>query len=449
MKPIISSFFDIYKIGPGPSSSHTIGPMKAAYHFIKSLKDISNIDKATHFKILLYGSLSATGKGHFIDKAIVAGLMGFKPEDCDIKKFLKFFEKGDEIYEIKINKKKIILDFDSLCFEEIHHLFPFANTMIIRLMSKEKILLEKEYYSMGGGFIKCKTEEEKILLDVKYKYSNMKNLMQILKDENISLVNLLIKNEKKITNKSEREIFKSLSNVMNNMMDSVKRGLKAKGYLPGILKLQRRAKAIFEKSKKRNKLEKSLSFLHAYSIAAAEENASGHVVVTAPTSGSCGIVASLLYFLKKDLKIDDKILKEGLIVAALIGFLAKQNASISGAEVGCQGEVGIASSMGAAFLAYVNNYPIEVIEMAAKIPIEHFLGLTCDPICGYVQIPCIERNAIGVSIAYSAYVLASNGDYKKQKVSFDQVLGIMLKTGKDMCLKYKETSKGGLALLKF
>ena len=450
LEHITTSIFDIFKIGPGPSSSHTIGPMNAAHDFRHSILKLpkETLNKATHIEVHLYGSLSATGKGHGTDRAILAGLFGDKPETCDIKRMLCFFE-NDDSYEIDLNGKIIPFDYDCFFYEEIHHLFPYSNTMILELVSRDKTLLEKEYYSIGGGFIKCKGEEEKKRPVPPYPYCNMNDLKKVLNENNISLSKLMIENEKALTGRSEEEIYTQLDRIIGVMEQSVDRGLVTEGALPGRIQLMRKAPALYKLAQEEKDLDvpdRFLIFIDAYALAASEENGAGHMVVTAPTSGASGVIPSLIYLLKKYFYMKNDLISEGLLAAAAIGFIAKHNASISGAEVGCQGEVGVAAAMGAAMVAHIDKVPINVVENAAEIALEHQLGLTCDPIDGYVQIPCIERNAVAAVEAYNAYLLATAGDPKKQKISFDQVVEVMLQTGKDMCLKYKETSRGGLAL---
>lgn len=451
MDIITTSVFDIFKIGPGPSSSHTIGPMSAALHFRKKMMELPAdlIQKATHLQVHLYGSLSATGKGHGTDKAILAGLLGYEPATCDVKSMLSYFSKEDDVYDININGKSVFFDYNSFSFEEIHHLFPFSNTMIIQLYTKDKIILEKEYYSIGGGFIKCKDEEEEKRPIPPHSYSNMNQLKELLIKKDLSLTDLLIENEMALTGRSREEIFAKLYRIIDVMDQSVIKGLNTEGVLPGSIKLNRKAAVLHRIALEEEIIDvpdRFLIFLDCYALAAIEENAAGHLVVTSPTSGSSGVIPGILALLRHYFHTDDSLICEGLLAAAAIGFIAKHNASISGAEVGCQGEVGVAASMGAAMLAHIDRCSIKVIENAAEIALEHQLGMTCDPIAGYVQIPCIERNAVAAVEAYNAYLLAAAGDPEKQKISFDQVVEVMLQTGRDMCLKYKETSRGGLAL---
>lgn len=449
MDYITISIFDIFKIGPGPSSSHTIGPMRAALNFRKAVEKLNiEVTSSLFIDVHLYGSLSATGKGHGTDRAILAGLMGSDPQNCNTELLKSYFEHGDERYCIDMDGKKILFDYDSFHFEEIHHLFPYCNTIILQLKSKDRILLEKEYYSIGGGFVITKGEIEAKNPVLAYPYSNMAQLKEQLFDNNLNLKDLMIANEMALTQKSKEEIREALLQIIETMEQAVNRGISTSGFLPGPLKLERRAKTVYEMALRSTEpSEKFLLLLDAYALAASEENAAGHMVVTAPTSGACGVIPAIVMLLKHYFCYDLDKISEGLLAAAACAFIAKHNASISGAEVGCQGEIGVASAMGAALLSYVKGASIDVIENAAEIALEHLLGLTCDPVMGYVQIPCIERNALAASGAYNAYCLASSSTWKR-KISFDQVVNVMLQTGKDMCLKYKETSKGGLALCK-
>ncbi|MFH1305484.1 MAG: L-serine ammonia-lyase, iron-sulfur-dependent, subunit alpha, partial [Candidatus Omnitrophota bacterium] len=250
-----------------------------------------------------------------------------------------------------------------------------------------------------------------------------------------------------ISGMCEHDVARKLDEILAIMETAVNRGIHATGRLPGPIGLERKAAGLYEKARSgKAGPDKFFVFLDAYAMATAEENAAGSIVVTAPTSGSAGVVPGMIYLLKHHFNASRELLHEGMLVAAVIAFITKHNASIAGAEVGCQGEIGVASSMAAALLAHVNGQEINVVENAAEIALEHHLGLTCDPVRGYVQIPCIERNAVAAVEAYNAYLLASSGDPKKQKISFDEVVEAMLKTGRDMSMKYKETSEGGLAV---
>jgi len=446
--PIITSIFDIFRIGPGPSSSHTIGPMEAAFRFRRLMEELPDekLQTATHIEVHLYGSLSATGKGHGTDRAVTAGLLGWRPETCDTKALSTLLDNKTGIH-VKIKNFTIPFSGDNIHFDEIRHSFPFSNTIILRLKSHERTLTKKEYYSIGGGFLRCKDEPEPKQPRLPYAYSNMAELKKILNTENISLDELILRNEKAVSGKTRTHIFSEIEEILSVMERSVETGIKTKGKLPGPIGLARKASELYKKGLSlKNAPDRFLVLLNAYAMATAEENAAGHLVVTAPTSGSSGVIPGVLYLLKHDLKKSTPVLRKGLLAAAAIGFIAKHNASISGAEVGCQGEIGVASSMAAALLAHVNGQTLERLENAAEIALEHHLGMTCDPVKGYVQIPCIERNAVAAVQAYDAYLMASTGDPEKQKISLDEVIEAMLETGRDMSKKYKETSDGGLAV---
>ncbi|MBN1915154.1 MAG: L-serine ammonia-lyase [Parachlamydiales bacterium] len=450
MSIICTSLFELFKVGPGPSSSHTIGPMKAGLHFRKLVEKLPDdtLEHGSRIEVHLFGSLSATGKGHGTDRAVTGGLLGWTPETCDADALQQLLSKEHEEYVISIRSKKIFFKSKHIFFDKIKHPYPFQNTLIIKLMGERKVILEREYYSTGGGFLQVKGEPPKAVNKPQYPYSNMAELKKILEQQKISLRDLMMTNEQSLTGLSWEEIDKKLDHIIDVMEHAVENGLKKEGLLPGPIRLHRKASTLYKMAQS-SLLEipdRFFVFLDAYALAASEENAAGNLIVTAPTSGSSGVIPALLYSHKHYLKKENRILREGLLASAAIGFVAKHNASISGAEVGCQGEIGVAASMGAAFLSKIAGCSIQVIENAAEIALEHNLGMTCDPIGGYVQIPCIERNAVGAIDAYNAYLLASTGDPKKHKLSFDQVVQVMLETGRDMSTKYKETSKGGLAL---
>ena len=449
MNAITTSLFDMFKIGPGPSSSHTIGPMRAAYHFWEFINKLpeAKTQNADRIEVSLYGSLSATGKSHGTDRAIAAGLLGWQPESCDSLALSELLQAPSQRYTIRLKNRDIPFQGSQIRFAEIQHPYPFQNTMVFRLFSGDRVLAEKECYSLGGGFIKVKGESEEGRSDPLYRYANMTEFIALVTERKIRLPGIMLKNEAAITRTTPKMISEKLDQIITAMIESVERGLKAKGTLPGPIGLARKANILYHRRKRPGFFPgQTLTALSAYALAAAEENAAGHRVVTAPTLGSAGILPALIYALRKNFHLPQERIREGLLAAALIGFIAKQNASIAGAEVGCQGEIGVASAMGAALLAYVNKHNIRTVANAAEISLEHHLGLTCDPVGGYVQIPCIERNAIGAVHAYSSYLLAMVGDPGKQKVKFDQAVQAMLETGRDMSTKYKETSRGGLAV---
>lgn len=396
----MESLKELFKIGYGPSSSHTMGPQRAAEQFLKRNSDANN------FEVELYGSLAATGHGHLTDYIILKTL----GDKCNV-----------------LFKPEII--------KERH-----TNAMKFTSYDKNGVKTDEAlYYSVGGGTI---LEEGKFNLNKieVYKEKNFKEIMNWCERNNKTLPEYVEYNEGK-------EIWEYLKTVLNEMKESVERGLKAEGLLPGKLKLERKAKKYYEKFRKSGLQDRLEGRVYSYALAVSEENASAGKVVTAPTCGACGIIPSLLtaYKITKDLTEEE--LLEALAVAGILGNVVKKNASISGAEVGCQGEVGVACSMGAGMVTYILDGSLDQIEYAAEIGMEHCLGMTCDPICGYVQVPCIERNAIysakAIDCAY--YSLMSEGEHL---VSFDEVIETMMETGKDLRSEYKETSLAGLAKVK-
>lgn len=450
-EPITTSIFDLFKIGPGPSSSHTIGPMKAAYDFLQRAKALPELQltEPLQIKIHLYGSLSATGKGHGTDRAVIAGLLGWLPETCEPNAFTALLKNPDDVYPISIHGKPTTLKAKSVIFERGRYDSPHPNTLVFQLLSNSAIILEEEYYSVGGGFIQRKGEDTQAATNKvpTYPFSTMDELMEQLVKNKLSLTDLMIANEMALTGLIRKEVYQKIDDILETMHKAVKRGLRHKGVLPGSIKLRRKAPILFEQAKSHASATDSfMVFLNAYCMAASEENAAGNIVVTAPTSGASGVIPGITYLLRNHYHYDKQKLREGMLAAAAVGFLIKHNASISGAEMGCMGEIGSASAMAAAMLAYCAGRSIETVEAAAEIAIEHHLGMTCDPIGGYVQIPCIERNAMGAIKAYNAYLLASSGNTGYQKISLDSVIKVMRATGKDMSKKYKETSQAGLAL---
>jgi L-serine dehydratase len=450
--PITTSIFDLFKVGPGPSSSHTIGPMKAAYLFWQDLCGLPAeiAQRAQIIRIHLYGSLSATGKGHGTDRAIVGGLLGWQPPTCDPKALNQLMRQESDVYFVQFQQQQIAVSARSLVYHRGKTDFPHPNTMILQLLDvNEGVLLESEYYSIGGGFIQQKGKAPEGTTDrsPKFPYATMEELKAHLKGSRLSLSALMIQNEMAISGLPEKEILRRIDQIVDFMHKAVKRGVKSKGILPGNIHLQRKAPILYQQAKNHASTTDSfLIFLNAYCLAASEENAAGNIVVTAPTSGASGVFPGLTYLMKHHFHYSPQKMRDGMLAAAAIGFLVKHNASISGAEMGCMGEIGTASAMGAAMLAYAAGGNIEQIEAAAEIGIEHHLGMTCDPIGGYVQIPCIERNAMGAAKAYNAYLLAMTINPKMQKISFDSVIKVMRATGRDMSKKYKETSEAGLAL---
>jgi len=452
MSDIQLSVFDLFKVGPGPSSSHTIGPMKAGYDFIKTVRMLpaETLSKASGLVVHLFGSLSATGKGHGTDRAVLAGLLGHAPESC-LPEFL------DELAaeplaqrSMDLGAHSLMLNANNVVFDAIEHNFPFNNTMVIRLTgpdAKEAPLFEREYASVGGGFIQIKGEPEKPRGAPAYPYGTMEELKKQLAENDLSLHRLILENEMAVTGADEKEIVAGLDTILHVMDAAVSAGLSAEGVLPGSIGLARKAKQILKRSQSRRYPQETIiSQLCAFAFAASEENAAGHIIVTAPTCGSAGIIPAMARIMRTRLALSEQCIREGLLAAAAIGFLAKHNATIAGAEGGCQAEIGVASAMAAAMLAHATGYGVHVTENAAETALEHHLGMTCDPVAGYVQIPCIERNAMSVVKAFTAFVIATDELPGQHKVGLDQAIAAMMATGQDMSCKYKETALGGLAV---
>lgn len=446
--PIKTSVFDLFKIGPGPSSSHTIGPMKATRDFLHRLRALPAECHSKHntLKVHLYGSLSATGKGHGTDRAVLAGLLDWVPEATDPISFATLWN-SDSNYTVKVaDDVRIPFNEKDIIFDEVITDYKFSNTMVCvyQHLGGE---LRMQYYSVGGGFIEWEGYELPPTGEPPYPYSTFEELLEQLNSSGLGLAELLLENEKAISGMTEKDISTKLDHIVNTMISAVNRGLVTLGTLPGSIQLKRKSHKVMDKAKSLNsRQDKFLRLLNAYCLAASEENAAGNIVVTAPTSGASGVIPGILYMMRHHYKIKKENLREAMLVASSIGFLVKHNASISGAEAGCMGEIGTASGMGAAMIAYLKKEDIRTIEIAAEIAIEHHLGMTCDPVGGYVQIPCIERNAVGGVKAYNAWLLASSGVNDTQVISLDRVIRVVRDTGRDMSKKYKETSQGGLAL---
>jgi L-serine dehydratase len=447
---ITTSIFELSKIGPGPSSSHTLGPMKAGLDFRQALDGLSRgiIENASGVEFRLYGSLAATGRGHGTDRALLAGFLGQTPTTCPPDFLQGLLQREDETYEVELEGRRLSVGAKNIVFDAISHEKPWSNAILARLLDKEDaVLFEREYYSVGGGFIEYSGQERRDAGDPEFEYSDMRSLKEHLTRNDIRLHELVLANETAVTGATGKTILKRLDRVLEVMRDSVKRGMADDSPLPGPLELRRKAPAYLKRAGKvRHEANKFLLVMNAAAHAAAEENAAGHVVVTAPTSGSAGVIPAVMHILETRFGTSDGDLRKGLLAAAAVGFLVKHNAGIAGAEMGCQGEIGTASSMAAAALCYARGYRFQVTENAAEIALEHHLGLTCDPVAGLVQIPCIERNAMGAVKAYNAFLLASLGDPTLHKVGLDAAIRAMALTGRDMCAKYKETSQGGLAL---
>ena len=453
MAAINLSVFDLFKIGPGPSSSHTIGPMKAGYEFLRFVRELpaGTLSAAARIEIVLYGSLSATGRGHGTDRAVLAGLLGQTPEHCP-PAFLDDLARTPQTPRcLDLGPKRLALSAQNVVFGPVEHDFPCNNTLILRLLGppgSATPLAERVYCSAGGGFVQYSGQPAEARGLPAYPYANMAGIKRLAAEHGIGLHKLMLENEMAVTGARQEAVMAGLDAVLAAMDAAVTAGLAAEGILPGPLGLKRKAKRLFERSSrsKRQPHDSALTRLIAFAFAVAEENAAGHVIVTAPTCGSAGIVPATARFMRTSLELSGQSIREGLLAAAAVGFLAKHNATIAGAEGGCQAEIGVASAMAAAMLAHGMGFGVRVVENAAETALEHHLGMTCDPVGGYVQIPCIERNAMGAVKAYAAYLIASDEMPAHHKVGLDQAIEAMNATGRDMHCKYKETAQGGLAV---
>lgn len=449
MNAITTSVFDLFSIGPGPSSSHTIGPMRAAHDFLERVRALPAADlaRADALSVRLFGSLSATGDGHGTDKAVLAGLLGHLPESVPQELLDDLLEHPADRRPLPVQGASLELGPQTVVFDALEHGYPYNNTLMLALTAGGETLLEMEYYSTGGGFIQYRGWTEPDLGTPPHPFETMAQLKQQLTTKGLRLHELVLENEMALHGRSRREIFDQLDRIARAMENAVRRGCETEGVLPGCIGLARKAPILVRRAREsQHSSDRFLMLLDAYAMAAAEENAAGHLVVTAPTSGSSGVIPSILYALHNHMGIDRQAIREAFLTAAAVGFLVKHNASIAGAEVGCQGEIGTASAMAAAMLASAKGERFQVAENAAEIALEHHLGLTCDPVGGYVQIPCIERNAMGAVKAYNAYLMATLGDPSTHVIDLDKAIWTMNQTGRDMHCKYKETSLGGLAL---
>jgi L-serine dehydratase len=445
------SIFDLFSIGIGPSSSHTVGPMIAAHQFVNHLK----LDNIQRIQVKLYGSLALTGKGHATDLAILNGLSGYLPDTVVPEEMKPLAQKIEQEQKIHINQQKW-LPFDiknDLLFLQKEVLPKHSNGMSFHAINEcgDEVFSEI-IYSIGGGFIVTDNEFSDPKVDKAippYLFKNAQEILEICKSKHISIAELILQNE--LTWANKKEIEQGVLNIAQVMLDCIHRGCQHEGILPGGLYVKRRAPDLFKKITLnegiKSKYEESdvLNRLNLYAMAVNEENAAGGRIVTAPTNGAAGIIPAVLKYMEDahgKNSLED--IMTYFLTATAIGILYKKNASISGAEVGCQGEVGVASSMAAAGLTAVLGGSIEQIENAAEIAMEHHLGMTCDPVMGLVQIPCIERNAMGAVKAVNACRMALIGD-GQHHISLDKVIATMKQTGMDMQSIYKETSLGGLA----
>ena len=452
------SVFDLFKIGIGPSSSHTVGPMRAAARFCtRWLEETGDLARTARVRAEVFGSLALTGRGHGTDKAVLMGLEGHWPDRVDPDHVQPTLER------IRATKRLRLLGGHEIAFDEKHDLvmnkrqkLPFhTNGMRFTAYDADgEQLATRDYYSVGGGFVVNADEaaEDRIVADtteLPHPFNSGNELLKRCHDHQLSMAGVMLANE--LTWRTEDQVFGGLREIWQAMQDCTARGIREKGTLPGGLHVSRRAPTLHAElsSKPEAGMRDPLTVLdwvNLYALAVNEENAAGGRVVTAPTNGAAGIIPAVLHYYDRFIPgASEQGVFDFLLTAAAIGILYKENASISGAEVGCQGEVGVACSMAAAGLTAALGGTPGQVENAAEIGMEHNLGLTCDPIGGLVQIPCIERNAMGAVKAINASRMALRGD-GKHKVSLDKVIKTMRDTGRDMQDKYKETSRGGLAV---
>jgi L-serine dehydratase len=448
-----TSIFDLFKIGIGPSSSHTVGPLRAAHRFVSNLAAANTLAQVGRLQAELFGSLALTGIGHGTDRAILLGLAGYEAENVDpaaIDSILAAIRKDHQLaalgaYPVPFDESRDLLFHNDLALPG------HPNGMRFSAFAQDgRVLVEEVYYSIGGGFIRKESEdsrETEAALPVPYPFSSSLELIDQAQQHDLPIWQLILENESAL--RSESEVRARIQQIWSVMNSCIERGLHTDGILPGGLQVRRRAPRLLSKilaRPTRDPLD-AMDWVNAFAMAVNEENAAGGRVVTAPTNGAAGLVPAVgRYYRQFVPDSSDEGLLRYLLTAGAIGILYKENASISGAEVGCQGEVGVACSMAAAGLAATLGASNDEVEHAAEIGMEHHLGMTCDPIGGLVQIPCIERNAIGAVKAINACRMAMQ-ESGGHKVSLDQVIRTMYQTGLDMQSRYKETALAGLAIL--
>ncbi|MCU0962347.1 MAG: L-serine ammonia-lyase [Pirellulaceae bacterium] len=452
------SVLDLFTIGIGPSSSHTVGPMRAARRFVLDLHAAGTLRDTEHVEVHLYGSLALTGLGHGTDRAVMVGLEGDTPEEVHVESMATRVARINQTRQLQLAGERAI-EFDPAGAIQYHRrkVLP-AHPNGMRFVARDAhgaVLAESIYYSVGGGFVLSAAEvaADRLAPSVRemprpFPYRSGDDLLRLAAESGLTISEMTLRNE--ACWRPEAETRAALLRVWLAMQDCVTRGCHAQGSLPGRLQVARRAPRIFQELTERPEVNLRdplvvLDWVSMWAMAVNEENAAGTRVVTAPTNGAAGVVPAVLHYLVRVRAADEDAIIRFLLTAGAIGLLYKLNASISGAEVGCQGEVGVACSMAAAALAEALGGSVPHVENAAEIGMEHNLGLTCDPVGGLVQVPCIERNAMGAVKAINAARLALAGD-GTHRVSLDRVIATMRQTGADMSSKYKETSRGGLAV---
>jgi len=448
--PVLTVVDEFYKVGPGPSSSHTIGPMRITYDFYQRCTRLpaQQLAEATGLKVHLYGSLSATGKGHGTERAALAGLVGKEPATVDPLFLDGMAADPTKTYAVKLGDKTFDLSLADIVYDAVKGDFPHPNTMTCQLMAGDKVLYEQEYYSVGGGFIEWKGYTPPKKGQPKYPYATMKELRQHAESNNLSIAQVVMANEIAVSGKSEADVNAFLDKIAGAMLATVRSGLAVKDdVLPGPIKLHSKAATVWERAQdEKYESDRAIALVAACALAASEENARGHLVITAPTGGSAGVLPAIVYALVESKRaLPPEKVRQGLLAGAAIGYLCKHNATLAAAEGGCQSEIGVASAMAAAFISAAMDSSPLVTENAAESALEHHLGMTCDPVAGYVQVPCIERCAFGAVKAWTAFLIATNEIASRHRVDLDTTIKTLADTGRDMSAKYKETSEAGLA----
>lgn len=449
------SVLELFSIGIGPSSSHTVGPMRASYRFIKSLEDNAHLSCVAKVRCELFGSLAMTGEGHATDLAVALGFAGFKPELVDSERVPDLIDQIKKHGSIKLlGQKAIAFDYvQDIVYQKGKRLPYHSNAMKFSAYDSSGILLQEDVmYSTGGGFVKHHSEiddvqEQGAAISVPYPYKTAEELLDHCRNNNLNIHDVVLANE--LAMRPYDEVKEGIFRIWSVMKACVQRGIKTQGILPGGLNVKRRAYDLNQTLQSQEYLKdpsQIFDWVSLYALAVNEENAAGGQVVTAPTNGASGVIPAVLHYYMQFVEgANDEGIMRFFLSATAIGILFKEGASLSAAEMGCQGEVGVACSMAAGGLVAAMGGSFDEIENAAEIGMEHNLGLTCDPIAGLVQIPCIERNTKGAICAINAARLALHNK-GEHRVSLDQVIMAMRKTGEDMNSIYKETSEGGLAL---
>jgi L-serine dehydratase len=449
--PVMTVLDEFYKVGPGPSSSHTIGPMRITYDFYQRCAKLpaDQLAGVTGMKVHLFGSLSATGLGHGTERAALAGIIGKEPATVEPAFLDGLAANPNQNFPVTLGGESFQVSLKDVIYDSPKGDFPHPNTMTCKLMAGNDVVYELEYYSPGGGFIEWKGYEPPKKGQPKYPYATMSELQAHADKNKLSIADLVMANEIAVSGRSEAEINAFIDKISTAMVNIVKAGLEAPtSTLPGPIKLKTKAGEVYKRAMDDEyERQRGIGVVAAYALAGSEENARGHLVVTAPTGGSAGVMPALVYAIGEGgRKLSQQQIRDGFLAAAAIGYLCKHNATLSGAEGSCQAEIGVASAMGAAFLAEAHGEPHRVVANAAESSLQHHHGMPCAPVAGFVQVPCIERCAFGAVKAWTGFMIAKNEIPADRRVDFDTTVSAMALTAKEMNSKYKETSEGGLAV---